>query len=292
MIPRFRSRNGWSMHHAIVAVVMGAMGVLATWDAWQDIARIAMKDEESSHIFLVPIVMGWLMWIRRRRLRQCRPGGGSVGVLIAAAGWFCYSFGDARLYQSLWHGGAVLVVLGCILSVLGRDVFFQFLPAFATLIFAVPVPGRLRQQIAIPLGAATAQITERVLDFFGVAVERSGNLLTINKVDVAIAEACNGLRMVFALTLVSFAFALGTPLRGYARILVLAASPVSAIVCNVIRLIPTLLVYGNYPADTAEFFHDISGWVMLPISFLILMSILRLLRWALVPVTRYTLAYD
>ena len=31
---------------------------------------------------------------------------------------------------------------------------------------------------------------------------------------------------------------------------------------------------------------------MLAVSFLILMGIIRLMRWALVPVTNYTLAYD
>ena len=33
------------------------------------------------------------------------------------------------------------------------------------------------------------------------------------------------------------------------------------------------------------------GWVMLPIAFLILLAIIRLLRWAQVPVYRFHLAY-
>ncbi len=37
---------------------------------------------------------------------------------------------------------------------------------------------------------------------------------------------------------------------------------------------------------------DVSGWVMLPVSFLILLGIVRALRWALVPLTHYTLAYQ
>jgi len=125
-----------------------------------------------------------------------------------------------------------------------------------------------------------------------VAVERSGNLLSINKVDVTIAEACNGLRMVFSLVMVCFAFAFGTPLRWYSRLLILIASPIAAIVCNIIRLIPTLYIYGHFSRTTAEEFHDIGGWIMLPVAFLLLMGILRLLRWAVIPVSKYTLAYD
>ena len=117
-------------------------------------------------------------------------------------------------------------------------------------------------------------------------------VLSINGVEVGIAEACNGLRMVFALVLVSGAFAFGNPLRWYVRAIILIASPVSAIFCNVLRLIPTVWLYGYSSSDVAGNFHDISGWCMLLVAFLLLMVIIRLLRWALVPVACYTLAYD
>ena len=186
----------------------------------------------------------------------------------------------------------MLAVLGCVFVVLGTEVLFAFLPVLLLLGFLIPVPGRLRQAIAIPLENITTQVTQVVCELFGIMADRSGNVLTINGHDVAIVEACNGLRMVFALTLVSFAFAFGTPCRWYVRVLVLVASPVCAIGCNVVRLVPTVWFYGNTAESTASGFHDVSGWLMLPISFLILLGIIRLLRWALVPVNAFTLAYD
>ena len=182
--------------------------------------------------------------------------------------------------------------MGCLLSVLGKDVLFKFLPAFVVLVFLVPVPGLVRQQIAIPLQGATAVVTHSILDVMGIQAGLTGNVLSINGTEVTIAEACNGLRMVFALVLVSYTFAFSTPLRLFVRVLIIAVSPVSAIVCNVIRLVPTLWLYGFSSGEVADHFHDISGWFMLPIAFLLLMGIIRSLRWALVPVTRYTLAYN
>jgi exosortase len=149
----------------------------------------------------------------------------------------------------------------------------------------------VRQEVAIPLQALTARVTHGVLETIGVGSEVSGNVLRINGVDVAIAEACNGMRMVFALVLVSFAFAFGTPLRHRVRVLVLLASPISAIVCNVLRLVPTVWVYGTGAEELGDFLHDIGGWLMLPASFLALVGALRLLRWAQVPVTRFTMVY-
>jgi exosortase len=233
-----------------------------------------------------------LFWVRRSRIRHCRPIGLWVGPVIALGGAMLNRLGDRYLIQSFWHGGAVLVAIGCLLTFLGREVLTSFLPVFISLMFVVPVPARVRQRVAVPLQTATARVTEKVLDLTGKDVDRTGNLLRINNVDVAIAEACNGMRMTFALMLVSFTFAFTTPLRPYVRLLIIALSPLSAVLCNVIRLVPTVWVYGQFSQDTAERFHDLSGWVMLFVGFLLLMGVIRLLRWMLVPVTIFRLAYD
>jgi exosortase len=203
-----------------------------------------------------------------------------------------YLLGEARLIESFWHGGAILVVIGCILTILGRRVLREFLPVFLMLMFLVPVPGRIRQRIAIPLQRATARATQNVCEISGIAVDRTANLLRINDVDVAIVEACNGMRMTFALMLVSFAFALTTPLYGYVRVLVVLLSPLCAVIANVIRLVPTVWVFGNCSIKSAETFHDVSGWLMLFVAFIALMSVVRLLRWLSVPVQPFSLALD
>jgi exosortase len=280
----------WNAWHALAAVVMAALGVAATFPAWADIFEIAYKDEEYSHIFLVPVVAVWMVWVRRMRFRYCRVTGTGIGLLAAAIGWAVSSYGYHHGYQSLWHGGAVLVVVGCILTVLGKQALFQFLPAVAVLVFIVPVPGLMRHRIAIPLQTWTAQITEVILEVAGIPVERSVNWLSVNGKPLEIAEACNGLRMVWPLILMSYAFSFGLPLRNTVRVLLLLASPLSAIFCNVVRILPTVWVYSHHTEEVGLRFHDASGWLMLPIAFLLLLGIIRLLDWALIPVRRYTLA--
>jgi exosortase len=275
-----------------MALVMIGLSVLATSDAWKDICSIAWNDEESSHIFLVPIVVAWLVWVRRGRFRHCKPRGTMIGPIMMILGWAAYSLGDSYFVQVAWHSGAVLLSIGALFSVIGSEILFAFLPAVVVLGFVVPVPGRVRQAIALPLEGVTTQVTQQVCELIGMELTRSGNELTINGNQVEIAEACNGLRMVFALTLVSFAFGFGTPLRWYVRLIILAASPISAICCNVVRLVPTVYVYGYCSATMGDLVHSVGGWIMLPISFLLLMGIIKVFRWALVPVTTFTLVYD
>lgn len=289
-LPKSFRTDRLTQWHLLAALVLGALGVVATWGAWADIYTLASKDEEYSHIFLVPIVALAMVMVRRMRMRHCRPSGMILGVVLVAVGWVTWSYGYTHARQAMWHLGAVIIVLGCMLSVLGKNVIFRFFPAIAVLIFLVPVPGRLRQQIALPLQAWTARTAQTGLEICGVETEVSGNTLSINGRPVTVAEACNGLRMVFPLLLVSYAFSFALPLRNSVRFFVLLASPLVAIFCNVLRTVPTIWLYGNRSRELADAFHEWSGWAMLLISFLLLLGIIKALKWAMLPLTRFHLA--
>jgi exosortase len=276
--------------HVLAALGMGALGVLATFDAWHDMYSLAYNDEEYSHIFLVPIVALAMVLVRRMRMRHCKPSGAIVGVAFVALGWAMSSYGFYHAKQALWHLGAVIVVLGCMLSVLGKNVLFRFFPAVAVLIFLVPVPGAIRQQIALPLQTWTARTAQTGLEICGIETEVSGNTLSINGRPVTVAEACNGMRMVFPLLLVSYAFSYALPLRQSVRFLMLLVSPLIAIFCNVLRTMPTIWLYGNASRAVADAFHNWAGWAMYVVSLVLLLVIIKALKWAMLPLTRFPLA--
>ncbi len=328
MALRTWQRNGWSNRHIAAAIAMTLVGLVATRGAWAEIYHKATTNPELSHILLVPFIVAWLVYIRRGRWRQCQPDGQFIGPVIVAIGWYLswYGYNDPSSIDLFYHGGSLMIVVGCLLSVLGRDVLFRFLPAFAVLVFILPVPARISDPLAANLQVVAAVSTQHLLEMLAIPVQREGSLLTINGVEALVAEACNGMRGVFTLILVSYAFAFGTPLKNWVRATILIASPITALVCNIVRLIPTIWLFGQnedlwvvralrwmhdalefgtrFLADfglhyqgheklaAAMFFHDISGWIMIFVAFLLLLGIIRVLRWALVPVTQYTLAYD
>lgn len=286
------SRYGWTGGRFVVLGVLFALALLAGWSQWADILTIAWRDEEASHILLVPPIIAWLVWVRRVRFRRCPPRFSWAGPVLIAAGWLLAWFSFRNAFQAGWHAGAVLMLVGAVCSVVGVQVMANFVPAVVLTAMLIPVPGKFRLLIAGPLQNATARVTRVVLEGLGYWVERSGNMLVINDREVAVHEACNGMRMVFALVLVSYAFAFTVPLRNRVRVLILLLSPVAAILCNVLRLTPTVLLYGYADEKLADWFHSVAGWAMLPLAFLILMGITRALRWALVPTYRFTLAHQ
>lgn len=287
---KLRGRVSFRLRDIALLSGMLALGCWLLRQPLVDMLAIGLRDEEQSHIFLAPIVAAMLLWLRRSRLSLLSYSPNLLGPAVVCVGWLISWWGFTSGVQVAWHGGAILTLLGLVFSMTGFAPLFLFTPVFVVLIFMLPVPGMLRHQIALPLQEFATSITHGILELVGVGAIRSGNILIINGEEVAVGEACNGMRMVFALTLVVYAFAFASPLKGTTRVVLIGLSPIVAMLCNVIRLVPTSLIFGYGSVQTAQRFHDLSGWVMLPVAMLILAAVLRTFRWLEFPVNSYRLA--
>src|SRR5690606_12833434 len=130
--------------------------------------RIACSDEDSGHVLLVFPAMLWILWVRREALQRTSPGGFWVGPVILGLGWLLWSWGLRQDVQAFWHGGAVLVTLGGVMTFLGLDVLKRAAPAILLLAFMVPVPGMIRQGMAQPMQHRTAQATQFAAEMIGM----------------------------------------------------------------------------------------------------------------------------
>lgn len=271
-------------------LLMAALGVWATWSAWVDAWAIVDIRGDNNHVFLAPLVVLWLFWVRRGRLPHVRVTGRWLGIALILFGWLVRWAGLSNNTAAAFHAGSLVVVVGAFVSVCGKGSILRFVPAAAALLFLIPVPQRLRQELAIPLQTTTAWLTDGVLDAMGVQSQVAGNTLIVNGKSVAIVEACNGMPMVFGLLLVTYAFAFAWPLRNSVRWMLLILSPLVTLGCNVLRTVPLVWTYANRSRESFEWLHAYSGWLMLPLAFVMLLGVLRALRWLDVQVDRYRLA--
>lgn len=277
--------NGaWTPRRQILGIALVLLAFAACYRAFADVLYIATRDEEASQVLLVPFVIAWLLHVRWTAVKSVRPRYDPVGPVLVALGLALNAWGGSTNVQVLWHGGAVLALLGAVATVAGRGLLLRIWPAVLVLAFLIPVPGIFRQQLAMPLQEHTAAAAQFVFELLGLGVERKGNLLVYNGHPVLVAEACNGMRMMFALVLVAYAFAFGTPLLPGVRILLLVISPVAAVITNIIRVVPTVILYGHYPDFAAGLFHDLAGWAMLAVAFCLLLALVRTLKWVDIPV--------
>ena len=274
----------WSLRDVWTLLSLFALSVLAFRAAWTELLTEIVRREDNGYILIVPFVAAYLMWLRRSRLRYVRRrpslSGPVLFVVAAMLSWFGFE-SDTRIAI---HGAAILSLFACFVTMAGFAVIGRMLPVFLCFLFLIPVPGELRRAIAGPLQEFAVIVTHDVLGLVGVPCERSGISILIDNKEILVGEACDGMRMVFALALTFFAFVFSIPLRPHARVVLLLASPLIALFCNMIRLIATGLAYAYSSTQFAEEFHDIAGWLMLPLAILMLQTIVKFMRWLDLPV--------
>lgn len=280
----------WTSPQVATLLALAALAIYACWPAWGDIGLQASKRSDAGYIYLVPLVAGYLFWLRRSRLAfvRCRPS--PLGPLVAAVAVGLTWYGLEVDMHAARHLGAVVALVAAAVTMTGASSLRQFGVVAISLLFLIPVPGGVRQALAQPLQLFAASFTGEVLGLLGLDIVREGAVLVIRGNPIAVGEACDGMRMVFALALVVFAFVFSVPLRAETRILLVGLSPFIALLCNVFRLIPTAVAYGFVDAERAQQIHDWAGWAMLPAALLMLVGVVKLLQWLELPVYRWRLA--
>ena len=276
--------------------LLGIMAVLSVWvslEAWVDMYGRAIVDTENGQALFAPLVAFYLFWVRRSRIQFIGYSPSVAGLVIIIVGFIALQWGIESNTLVVWHLGAIFMLIGSMITVMGMEFARQFGPALVALLFIIPTPGIVRITLAEPMQELATELTMAVLDGIGVYAIKQGLVIQVGNppIDVAIGEACNGMRMVFALSLVVFGFVFSAPFRTEVRIALLLVSPLIALCCNIIRLVLTSVVYGFSTQEFADSFHWYSGLAMIPMSLIMLFGIIKLLTWLDIPCMRWRLAF-
>ncbi len=255
-----------------VALLLLAGLILTYWSTIVPLFGDWQSDANYSVGQLVPLAALYLLWHDRKSLARCqiRPCWWGLGlILIAMAGRFS---GLIFLFESAERYSLVLLIVGLVLMVAGWQVFRRVFWILMFLFLMVPLPGRIHNMISGPLQGFATSLAVATLEMFGVTVAREGHTLLLNdRVPLAVAEACSGLRMLTAFVVVAcvLAYVVNRP-RWHKVTLVLSSIPI-AIICNQIRLVATALLFLAVSSKVGEkFFHDFAGLVMMPMAVLML----------------------
>jgi len=282
---RNRARTGGQERHIWTPWVSGCVIVGAlVWSYWPTLIPLLgdwRNDANYSVGQLVPFAAIYLLWNDRRLLSKCslKPcWWGAFFVLLAQA---VRAFGVIFLYESIERYSLAMTISGLVLFVAGWRVFRQVFWILTFLFLMVPLPGRVHNLISGPLQSLAAMLAAYALELIGVTVTREGNAMTLNgDIPIAVAEACSGLRMLTAFVVVACVMAyVVNRSRAQKIVLVLSSIPV-AIVCNLVRLVVTSILFLVTSSEMAErFFHDFAGLTMMPLAVLLLVAELTIMSW-------------
>src|SRR5262249_60580008 len=112
-----------------------------------------------------------------------------------------------------------------------------------------------------------------------------GNVIRLNEARIGVVDACSGLSMLITFIALSPAAALivKRPLLDKA-VLVASAIPV-ALVANIARIVMTGVLHETAGAHASmTFYHDLAGWVMMPLALVLYWVEIKILSRLLIEV--------
>jgi exosortase len=209
----------------------------------------------------VLLLCGWLLWRRRHRLAALWGRSGSPWVTVAcwllAAGLFAWSI---RTGAPDLQGVALIPALLGAGNLLGGPAALRVMaPPTAVLLFVVPLPGAILNQVVWALQIGTAAFTGQVLRLVGLPVVVSGDRILLNDGLFAIIETCSGIRSLETLALLTVLMIDLFGRRGWHAVALLVVAPLVALLVNGFRCVGLIF---NPHADVASI-HSLQGIAML-----------------------------
>jgi exosortase len=269
-----------------LSLPLAALLAVCTWAYWPTLSAMAgrwVHEPQYAHGYVVPLFSLFLLWRRRALLTGAMLEYNWWGVLPVLLGCGLH-VAAAYLYFD-WLDAASLVpcLLGICILLGGWPALRWAWPSIAFLFFMIPLPFRIETAFGSYLQSIATFASTYTLQTIGLPTVSEGNIIVLTHGRIGVAEACSGLSM-----LTTF-FALATAVALFIRgpwldkvIVVLSAAPI-AVAANVARITTTALAQEWISPEAAHYlFHDLAGWLMMPLALALLWAELRLTAFLLV----------
>ena len=236
---------------------------------WPSLSKltVAWQSPEYSHGYLVPFFSCFLLWVRRDLLKPDdlrRSWWGPVLLLISA---LMYVGGDVLGYGTITTLSLLPCLAGIVLLVGGWSLLRWSWPAIVFLGFMIPLPMSLESMATYPLRRVGTLLSSYILQTFGLPAVAEGNVILLSDNQIGVAEACSGLRMMMSSAALAFALAVLVKRPLWERIVIVLSAVPIALITNIFRITITGLCYEFAGPELAEkVFHDLAGWLMMPMA--------------------------
>ena len=239
------------------------------WPSLTEMWRSWSGDPRYSHGFLVPLFAGFLLWHRRSLLavpeKSTNLRWWGLAFLLVGGGLKLFS---GRYFIAWFDGISLLPTLAGVCVVFGGFRALRWAsPAIGFLFFMIPLPSRVENAIGPPLQRLATIVSTYILQTFGLPAQAQGNIINLEDVQIGVVEACNGLGMLMMFFAYATAVAIVIRRPVIDRIvIVLSAAPI-AMIANILRIATTGLLHAFSTRAIADHvYHDLAGWLMMPMA--------------------------
>jgi len=243
------------------------------WDRW------FAADSYYSHGILIPFVSGFLTWQMRSELKTIKRTESSWGLGLIILGLAMYLVSTIlRIYFS--SGVSMLVVFyGIVLHFWGAAIFKKLLFPLFFLTFMVPIPMAAITTISFRLKLFAAEFSTDLLNELRVPAIREGSIIKMRTAYVVVDDVCSGLRSLISLAALGSIFAFWMKAALWKKVLLFLSTIPIAVITNVFRVLFLALVSEIYGSQyIAGFLHDLSGFMVFVLAFILLHAMGKILE--------------
>lgn len=268
----------WAVVGLIAVILAFAWHVPLEWmyDRW------TAPESYYSHGFFVPPVALFLIWRDRFNLQRAAAvpsaWGSTIGLGVMLAGILLFLISGLISVFFTAAFSLILVLWGMTGFLFGWPVMKRLIfPAFV-LCFMVPMPLQTIANLSYQLKIMVTKLTLMLLSLMGYTAVNDGSTIYLSDSVLTVGNACSGLRSLISLIFLGLLFAFISNLTLPRRIIVFLSSIPIAIISNMARVMLLCLVAYYYGQDAVSGpVHDISGYLIFVVAFILLYGVVSLL---------------
>jgi len=258
---------------------LGAI-LMVYYSALIQLVRNDWRNEDYSHCSLIPLVVLYFIWEKRKRLAKLPSVPSVWGFLPFLLGIGLYWVGELggeyfTMYFSMW-----LVIVGLAWSHLGGEKVRTIGFALTLMLAMFPFPNFINVRISLLLQLVSSKLGVWMMQLYGMSAYREGNVIDLGFTQLQVVEACSGLRYIMPTMIISLILAYWFRAQLWKRaFLFLSAIPL-AIFMNSFRIATTGVLYEMLgPKVSEDFFHGFSGWLLFVTAIALLLLEMWLMRF-------------
>lgn len=251
----------------IAATLLIGVVVWAYIPIWAGLIRTWNGNAQYSHGWLVPFLSVAILYHRRELLSAWIPRPSLWGLPFLAIGIALRLAGGHYYVGTLEEYSLFPTLIGIALCVGGWSALRWSWPAIGFLWFMIPLHGQVANLLSNKLQRFATIASAHLIETSGFAAQTEGNVILLNDVDMGIVEACNGLRMMMTFFALSCAVAIFLNAPWWKKTLIVIGAIPVAMACNVLRIASTGVLHETAGHEFANLvFHDLAGWLMMPLG--------------------------
>jgi exosortase len=245
-----------------------------------------------SHGYLIPIVVGALIWRQRKRLRELRPSGDlrGIGLAVFIIGLLVLLAGCFIRMNTLQYLAFVIVLFGLVAFLFGKAILrLIWFPLLFT-VTMLPMPMERVQSYTYQLKEFAAKASVWIFNGLGsigihrYIVARDGSYINWESAagtldNIIIGDVCSGLRSLIALIAFGALFAYVTRLSLPRKLILFAAAVPCALIANMWRIVTLTFIACIWGSEaTHGWVHDVTGYGIFAVAFVLFFGLEQLLQ--------------